>query len=60
MSAHILDGKLWAFRLKERLIKEIKAFKDSSKEVPHIFSIIVGNDPASLSYAASQQKTAQS
>ena len=58
MSAQILDGKLWAFRLKERLAAEIKALKDASKEVPHIVSIIVGNDPASFSYATSQQKTA--
>jgi methylenetetrahydrofolate dehydrogenase (NADP+)/methenyltetrahydrofolate cyclohydrolase len=60
MSAYILDGKVLAARLKERLIEEIKQLGNSVKEVPRIFSIVVGNDPASLSYAASQQKTAQS
>ena len=60
MSAHILDGQLLAAQLKERLIKEIKILRNSVKEVPRIFSIVVGNDPAGLSYAASQQKTAQS
>ena len=60
MSAHILDGKLLAAQLKERLIKEIKILKSSSRDVPRVFSIVVGNDPAGLSYAASQQKTAQS
>jgi methylenetetrahydrofolate dehydrogenase (NADP+)/methenyltetrahydrofolate cyclohydrolase len=60
MSADIIDGKLLAAQLKERLIKEIKILRNSVKEVPRIFSIVVGNDPAALSYAASQQKTAQS
>jgi methylenetetrahydrofolate dehydrogenase (NADP+) / methenyltetrahydrofolate cyclohydrolase len=60
MSAQILDGKLLAAKLKERLIEEIKHLSNSVKEIPRVFSIVVGNDPASLSYAASQQKTAQS
>jgi methylenetetrahydrofolate dehydrogenase (NADP+) / methenyltetrahydrofolate cyclohydrolase len=60
MSAQILDGKLLAAQLKERLIEEIKHLRSSTHEIPRVFSIVVGNDPASLSYAASQQKTAQS
>jgi len=59
VSAQILDGKLLASRLKERLVTDIKALKDYSKEVPRIVSIIVGNDPASFSYATSQQKIAR-
>jgi len=60
MSARILDGKLLATHLKGKLIEEIKQLRNSVDEVPRILSIVVGNDPASLSYAASQQKTAQS
>jgi len=60
MSAQILDGKLLASKLKEHLTTEIHSLKSSVREIPRIFSIVVGNDPASLSYAASQQKTAQS
>lgn len=60
MSAKILDGKLLAAQLKERLIEEIKQLRSCVREIPRVFSITVGNDPASLSYAASQQKTAQS
>ena len=60
MSAQILDGKLLASQLKGRLAEEIQQLRNSVKETPRIFSIVVGNDPASLSYAASQQKTAQS
>ncbi len=60
MSATVLDGKLLAAQLKERLSEEIKNLSNVIKETPRVFSIIVGNDPASLSYAASQQKTAQS
>jgi len=60
MSAQILDGKLLAAQLKSRLIEEVKQLRNSAHEIPRIFSIVVGNDPASLSYAASQQKTALS
>jgi len=60
MSAQILDGKLLAANLKKLLIEEINSLKSSIKEVPRVFSIVVGNDPASLSYATEQQKTAQS
>ena len=60
MSAQILDGKLLASKLKLQLIGEIQSLRNSVHEIPRIFSIVVGNDPASLSYAASQQKTALS
>ncbi len=60
MSGQILDGKLLAAQLKAKLVEEIKQLKSAVHESPRIFSIVVGNDPASLSYAASQQKTAQS
>jgi len=60
MSAKILDGKLLAAHLKQKLIDEIHALKNSVHEIPRVFSIVVGNDPASLSYVTSQQKTAES
>jgi len=60
MSAMILDGKLLASQLKERLSADIKHLRSSVNDTPRVFSIVVGNDPASLSYAASQQKTALS
>ena len=60
MSAQILDGKLLAAQLKERLKAEVNSLKSSVNEIPRVFSIIVGNDPASLSYATSQQKAAES
>ncbi|MDE2222575.1 MAG: bifunctional 5,10-methylenetetrahydrofolate dehydrogenase/5,10-methenyltetrahydrofolate cyclohydrolase [Candidatus Omnitrophica bacterium] len=60
MSAQILDGKLLASQLKARLSEEIRDLSNRVQEAPRVFSIVVGNDPASLSYAASQQKTAQS
>ena len=60
MSAQILDGKLLASKLKLQLTGEIQHLRGSVHESPRIFSIVVGNDPASLSYATSQQKTAES
>lgn len=59
MSSQILDGKLLATQLKVKLSEEINHLRHSAKDVPRVFSIIVGQDPASLSYATSQQKTAQ-
>jgi methylenetetrahydrofolate dehydrogenase (NADP+)/methenyltetrahydrofolate cyclohydrolase len=60
MSSKILDGKLLASQLKLQLVGEIQNLRNSVHESPRVFSIVVGNDPASLSYATSQQKTAQS
>ena len=37
MSAHILDGKLLAAQLKERLTEEIKHLRNSVKEIPACF-----------------------
>jgi len=60
MSGQILDGKLLATQLKQKLAGEIQTLKSSVHEIPRVFSIVVGDDPASLSYATSQQKTAES
>lgn len=59
MSAQILDGQLLAAQLKEQLAKEIAEYKSSTAKVPKIVSIIVGDDPSSLSYVVSQQKAAE-
>ncbi len=60
MSARVLDGKVLAAKLKEELAKEVATLKAQNKGVPRIVSIIVGNEAASISYATSQQKAAES
>ncbi len=60
MSAQILDGNALAFELKNQLAEHIKALKDQYHENPRIVSIVIGDDPAALSYALSQQRTAES
>ncbi|MBF0510954.1 MAG: bifunctional 5,10-methylenetetrahydrofolate dehydrogenase/5,10-methenyltetrahydrofolate cyclohydrolase [Candidatus Omnitrophica bacterium] len=60
MNAQILDGKAYAQERKQKLMEEIHSLKSLTHEVPRIFSIVTGDDPASYSYATSQQKTAES
>ncbi len=60
MSAHILDGKALALMLRSQLAAQVVALKHQYHQSPRIVSIVIGDDPASLSYVASQQKTAES
>ncbi len=58
MSARILDGKQVAGELKEGLKTEISRLKKLYGLSPVTVSIVTGNDPGALSYAASQKRTA--
>lgn len=55
----ILDGKLAAAAIKDRLKKEVDARLLAGKKRPHIAVIIVGNDGASETYVASKVKTSE-
>ena len=59
MSAQILDGKVLAAQLKDGLKKEIAAIRQARNQHPRLASIVIGDDPASHSYALSQQRTAE-
>lgn len=59
MSAQLLDGRSLAARLKERLANDIVDLKDKKSGSPCIVSIVIGDDPGTLSYVSSQQKTAE-
>jgi len=52
MAAVILDGKALGLRIRE----EIKARSAALKITPSLAVILVGNDPASLSYVTSKEK----
>ena len=58
MSATLLMGKPIADKITEELKKEIAALKEKHDIAPSLASVLVGDDPASKSYAGRQQKSA--
>ena len=55
MSATIIDGKLVAAEVKEKLKSRIASLKD--REItPGLAAVLVGDDPASATYVASKAK----
>ncbi len=59
MNTILLDGKVLAAKLKEKLAAEIGHLKSSTGQVPRVVSVMVGDDPAGLSYISSQQRAAE-
>lgn len=58
MSAKLLDGKLLAQKLKDSLKEEIANLQKKISGVPTIVNVLIGEDPAAISYVNSQKKTA--
>lgn len=58
MSATLLMGKSIADKITEEITKELAILKEKHNLVPSLASILVGDDPASKSYAGRQQKNA--
>ena len=59
MSAKIISGKDIAAEIKEELKKEVEELKASTGTVPGLVTILVGADPASISYVTAKGKTAK-
>jgi methylenetetrahydrofolate dehydrogenase (NADP+)/methenyltetrahydrofolate cyclohydrolase len=59
MPAKLLEGKILANEIKERLSKEIAALKEVSKATPTLATIQVGDNQASAVYLKSQMKAAE-
>ena len=59
MTAKILDGLLVSQSIKNKLADEILKLNES-EVYPCLATILVGNDPASISYINNKQKTAKS
>jgi methylenetetrahydrofolate dehydrogenase (NADP+) / methenyltetrahydrofolate cyclohydrolase len=55
----LLDGKVAAAAIKEKLKLAVSARKEAGKKIPHLAVIIVGNDGASETYVASKVKTSE-
>ncbi|HSK14072.1 MAG TPA: bifunctional 5,10-methylenetetrahydrofolate dehydrogenase/5,10-methenyltetrahydrofolate cyclohydrolase [Phnomibacter sp.] len=55
----ILDGKVAAAAIKEKLKHAVEQRKQEGKKVPHLAVIIVGNDGASETYVGSKVRTSE-
>uniref|UniRef100_A0A7V4JQR2 Bifunctional protein FolD n=1 Tax=Thermodesulfobacterium geofontis TaxID=1295609 RepID=A0A7V4JQR2_9BACT len=60
MSAKIIDGKAIAQEIRENIKREVLELKEKYNIVPGLVTILVGEDPASISYVKGKQKVAQS
>lgn len=59
MGAHIISGTEVASRIRQELKIEVERMKDGHNLVPGLVTIIVGKNPASVSYVTGKQKTAK-
>ncbi|MFH1046193.1 MAG: bifunctional 5,10-methylenetetrahydrofolate dehydrogenase/5,10-methenyltetrahydrofolate cyclohydrolase [Candidatus Omnitrophota bacterium] len=59
MGAQLLEGKVIAEQIKERLKSELDALRQKSGRSPRLVSIQVGDNPASAVYIKSQKKNAE-
>ena len=59
MAAKIIDGKSIAQEIREKIKKEVEELKEKYDIVPGLVTILVGYDPASISYVKGKQKIAQ-
>ncbi|MBI5633621.1 MAG: bifunctional methylenetetrahydrofolate dehydrogenase/methenyltetrahydrofolate cyclohydrolase FolD [Nitrospirae bacterium] len=58
MSAKIISGTEIAAQIREELKKEVAEMKDKTGVVPGLVTILVGLNPASVSYVTAKQKAA--
>ena len=59
MTAKIISGTEVAKQIREELKKEVDELKDKHGVVPGLVTILVGENPASISYVTGKQKTAK-
>ncbi len=57
MAATIISGKEVAALIREELKKEVAELKEKHNVVPGLVTILVGEDPASMSYVTAKQRT---
>jgi methylenetetrahydrofolate dehydrogenase (NADP+)/methenyltetrahydrofolate cyclohydrolase len=57
MTAKIISGSEVAKEIREELKKEVASLKERHNLVPGLVTILVGEDPASVSYVTAKQKT---
>ncbi len=58
MGARIIDGKAIAAEIRQELKQQVEEMRDRHGVVPGLVTILVGQNPASVSYVTAKQKTA--
>src|SRR3954466_3193023 len=56
MTAHIIDGKVIASELRDRVAEEVARVKREHQVTPGLAVVLVGSDPASEVYVRSKHK----
>jgi len=56
MSSKLIDGKKISTHIKDNLKLEIDKIKNDSHRTPHLVVVLIGNNPASLSYVKAKEK----
>ena len=59
MSAKILDGKELAKLIKDDITNRVTSIRTATGAVPQLSVILVGDDPASVSYVKSKGKASE-
>ncbi len=59
MAAKIISGTEVAKQIREELAKEVTVLREKHNVVPGLVTILVGQNPASISYVTGKQKTAK-
>lgn len=52
----IIDGRIIAKEIKKEISTQVAELLDNDKRAPHLAAIILGDDPASISYVNSKEK----
>jgi methylenetetrahydrofolate dehydrogenase (NADP+)/methenyltetrahydrofolate cyclohydrolase len=55
----LIDGKKTSAEIKEEIRLEVEKILQKGKRPPHLVAVLVGDDPASLSYVRSKERTAE-
>ena len=56
----IIDGKLVSKHKKDEIAKAVAEMIDNGRRAPHLAAILVGDDPASMTYVNNKEKSAKS
>ena len=59
MAAKIISGTEVAKQIREELAKDVSTLKEKHNVIPGLVTILVGENPASVSYVTGKQKTAK-
>jgi methylenetetrahydrofolate dehydrogenase (NADP+)/methenyltetrahydrofolate cyclohydrolase len=56
VSAQIIDGKVAAARVRAEVAEQVQEFRERTRRVPGLATVLVGDDPASAVYVGSKQR----